>query len=423
VDAGGGDFGGVGGAVGEPRPALGGGRHAGSKIKESGTGASGRFRGGLEKDASLRTSRHPQSCQQPQGVLNQRLPCTLRGEAPLRRYLLAFSFLAGIFAVTPLQGALIPPFFLSAVVAIGTHQPQQAPGIASERWFTEGTGFFYGYLVHDDKDPAKKQYAVFLVTAGHVIKEHPESCRQTNAEERIKCQSTIFIRLDAAKAPGAAREFGIPISEWFYHQNPAVDLAAMPIPIKFLRDNDLQSAFFASDDSAATRAKLEDIGASVGDGIFILGFPMNLAGEQKNYVIARQGAIARISEMFEGASPTFLVDSFVFPGNSGGPVINKPEVVAIQGTKASQSAFLIGVVISYQPYDDVAVSLQTKQPRVVFEENSGLANILPIDKVNEMLSDRAKAIWDKESALATPTPAVVPKPIANPTPTPNTTPQ
>jgi hypothetical protein len=38
-----------------------------------------------------------------------------------------------------------------------------------------------------------------------------------------------------------------------------------------------------------------------------------LAGLQRNYVIVRQGVIARISEMIEGASTTFMRDAFVFP--------------------------------------------------------------------------------------------------------------
>jgi hypothetical protein len=199
-------------------------------------------------------------------------------------------------------------------------------------------------------------------------------------------------------------------------------LAVTPVPIDWLKDNGLQSSFFSSDDASATKEQLQDIGASAGDAVFILGFPMNLAGEQKNYVIARQGAIARISELLEGASRTFLVDSFVFPGNSGGPVVIKPEVVAIGGTKANPKALLVGVVLAYQPYIDVAISGQTKRPRVSFEENSGLAIVLPMDNVNEMVADKARALWEKESSASTPTPAPAPTPTLPPpdsTPTPH----
>ena len=46
---------------------------------------------------------------------------------------------------------------------------------------------------------------------------------------------------------------------------------------------------------------------------------MGLAGKEQNYVIARQGIIARISDLFDGHSKSFLIDASVFPGNIRGP--------------------------------------------------------------------------------------------------------
>lgn len=59
--------------------------------------------------------------------------------------------------------------------------------------------------------------------------------------------------------------------------------------------------------------------------------------------------------------------------------------MAITGTTSHGAAELIGMVASYRPYSKVAVSLQTHQPRIVFQENSGLADVLPIDFVNETI--------------------------------------
>ena len=73
----------------------------------------------------------------------------------------------------------------------------------------------------------------------------------------------------------------------------------------------------------------------------------------------------------------------IFPGNSGGPVISRPEAVAIDGTKANSASNLIGIVRSYLPYVDVAVSGQTGQPRLVMHENSGLAEVHPVDYIVE----------------------------------------
>ena len=75
----------------------------------------------------------------------------------------------------------------------------------------------------------------------------------------------------------------------------------------------------------------------------------------------------------------------IFPGNSGGPVVNKPEIISVEGTNSVPSPYLIGIVASYLTYTDTAVSKQTGQSRVVFEENSGLAVVIPADYILETI--------------------------------------
>ena len=128
---------------------------------------------------------------------------------------------------------------------------------------------------------------------------------------------------------------------------------------------------------------MKGLGVTAGDGVFILGFPMDLAGKERNYVIVRQGSIARVDEMLDRASLTFMLDAFVFPGNSGAPVVLKPEVVSIVGTMPQSNAYLVGMVIESRFYVDTAYSLQTSHARITFEENAGLAEALPMDYVDE----------------------------------------
>jgi hypothetical protein len=131
----------------------------------------------------------------------------------------------------------------------------------------------------------------------------------------------------------------------------------------------------------------------------VLGFPMGNVGVERNYVVVRQGAIARIRDSIAGTVKQFLIDATVFPGNSGGPVVTRPEITSIKGTKPLHEANLIGVVASYLPYQDIAISTQTRRPRIIFEENSGLTSVVPIDrvveavdaKIEEMLGSNAKA--------------------------------
>ena len=48
--------------------------------------------------------------------------------------------------------------------------------------------------------------------------------------------------------------------------------------------------------------------------------------------------------------------------------------------------YLIGVVHAYLPYSDIALSQQTGQIRMISQENSGLAEVLPVDYINEAIT-------------------------------------
>ena len=150
-----------------------------------------------------------------------------------------------------------------------------------------------------------------------------------------------------------------------------------------LREHRIKFSWFNSDDHAVTCAAAKELGITEGDGVFVLGFPMGLVGGDRNFVIVRQGTIARIRDTLAGGSKECLVDVSVFPGNSGGPVVTRPELAAIQGTKPLLASHLLGMVKAYIPYRDVAISTQTKRPRIIFEENSGLTAVIPVDFIRE----------------------------------------
>ncbi len=82
----------------------------------------------------------------------------------------------------------------------------------------------------------------------------------------------------------------------------------------------------------------------------------------------------------------------IFPGNSGGPVVTRFEVASITGTKAVGTSYLLGVVYQFIPYMDVAISKQTNRARITFEENSGLASVIPVDYIEETIQMHIKAL-------------------------------
>jgi hypothetical protein len=305
-----------------------------------------------------------------------------------------------LIAFKAAYSAQIPPGYINSVVALGSIQqvpvPSDHPGGAPQqtKWLTEGTGFLYGSFTEIDSSvppPNNKRYRVFLVTAKHVVQEH---CARLHTD--------LDVRLNAKDPSKGGQGFSIPNQPpageggWFFHPDPKIDIAVVVVDLNKAKQQGFEPDWFASDAHAANKEKLKSLEVSAGDGIFALGFPMNLAGEQRNYVIVREGVIARISEMLDGASQTFMVDSFVFPGNSGSPVVLRPEILSIAGTKSQNTAYLIGIVLSYIPYQDVAISPQTGRARISFEENSGLAQVLPVDYIDETI----KAYIDSVNATA-----------------------
>lgn len=261
---------------------------------------------------------------------------------------------------------LLPPFFLDTVVAIGRFDA------TAKRTDWLGSGFLLGDVVQRQGD--KAHFRLYLVTNRHM----------TSGLAQAKIRFNLM-------ASEPAREFDLDLPPdqqgtlWFTHPNPKIDVAVVPINTQLLRDQGVRMAYFLSDQHALNLRDARDLGVAEGDGVYVLGFPLGMVGETRNYVIVRQGCIARLRDALDDHSTEILVDATVFPGNSGGPVVMKPELGSIHGTKHLDRALLLGVVAGYVPYRDVAVSRQTGMPRVTFEENSGLTTVIPYDFIAETI--------------------------------------
>jgi S1-C subfamily serine protease len=289
-----------------------------------------------------------------------------------------------LFAVAAF--ALIPPYYLDCVVAIGRDVPVMVNGspvlengTAKLQWEPIASGFLYGEPTGEKNDKGEPLYRTFLVTNRHVVQGAPELRLRFNPKESKP-----------------AKEYALPLADkgkptWFAPPDPQFDVAVVGVNMDFLRNDEIKAEFIPGDQNAADVAKAKDLGVSEGDGVFVLGFPLQLVGGARNFVIARQGIIARIGDALEGFSKTFLIDTFIFPGNSGGPVILRPEALAITGTKHQGNALLIGVVSSFQTYQEIAVSQQTGRPRIMFEENAGLANVVPVDQIKAAIAEAIRA--------------------------------
>ena len=186
---------------------------------------------------------------------------------------------------------LIEPRFLDYVVALGVPDPDRKGSIRFV-----ATGFLYGHFSQKD-ETGKPRYYPYLVTNRHVVDEPGE----------------LLVRLNGREAPVVWRP-----TSWATHPDPDVDVA---IAAFHLAEEPEFRSWFLSDHHVHFREELENVGFMEGDEVYVLGFPMGLAGVDRNYVIVRDGIVALIKDWYEGQSDTFLIDAFVYPGNSGGPVM------------------------------------------------------------------------------------------------------
>lgn len=178
-----------------------------------------------------------------------------------------------------------------------------------------------------------------------------------------------------------------------------MDLALLNVSPSVLKDNNVESIFISEENFGYVN-KFGELGIAVGDDVYAIGFPMGFAGEEQNYPCVKAGLISRIDDEIIKKKNQFIIDSSIFPGNSGGPVILRPTIMSLSETTAVRQPYLLGVISGYLLYSEELYTHQTTPPTVVSlaRENSGLTYCVPMDFVKEIYD-----IWLRKN-----------KPIAEP---------
>lgn len=256
--------------------------------------------------------------------------------------------------------AIIPSRFLDAVVSIGVRQG------TNTKWI--GTGFFVLRKSNENGDGKP-----FLVTNKHVFKD----------------KNLVVIRMKD-KDSEAVKEIDAPLEDngktlYSLHSNDKIDIAILPLNAEFIIKNNLDFPFFDIDEDTLTSSDLLKNGVDEGSLVYMLGFSMGLVNVTSNLPISRLGCVARMSKEQIAESFNILVDIQNFPGNSGSPIITRPELMAIEGTKSLSRSVLLGIVHSYIPYRESLVNLQTQEIVEIRSENSGLAKVHPVEYILELI--------------------------------------
>lgn len=259
--------------------------------------------------------------------------------------------------------SLIPNEFKNAVVSIGVRT-----GNGDILW--SGTGFL---LCRTLKEGEKKDYP-FLVSNRHVFNN------KGNIAIRLMKKDTgelVILDLPLLDADGK------PL--FHTHGNPEIDIAVLPLDVGMLNANSILFYCFDVDNNLMDSEGLRSNGADEGSLVYMLGFPMRLVNVDSGLPICRLGCIARCSRTQIEETGNILVDIQNFPGNSGSPIILRPEQMTLKGTPNCPKCKLIGIVHSYIPYIEELMNTQTKQVVEIRSENSGLAWVHPAEYILELI--------------------------------------
>lgn len=261
--------------------------------------------------------------------------------------------------------AIIPSFFMDAVVALGVELPDK-----KMHWV--GTGFLVGRREKSNSDLS----TVYIITNKHVVKNQWQLYVRFNNDDAIGVKD---LPMQLVNKDG----------EKFYseHQHPNVDIVAIQVCPQVIINNHLSLSFFDLDAHSLVLNQMQSTGVDEGSLVYALGFPMNLVNDSVKAPICRLGCISRVSDAFVSPQTAvgYLVDAQTFPGNSGGPIVSRPEYISIDGTPQNTNANLIGILSAYIPYRETLYSRQTGHDRMIQEENSGLTIVHPVDRIKEVV--------------------------------------
>lgn len=270
--------------------------------------------------------------------------------------------------------AIIPQQYKDATTVIGIRD-----NTGNTNWLA--TGFMVGRFEGVDSAGVDR-YTVYLITNKHVVSNLQSIELQYNINNNATNVSVPLIN-------GGIKKY----SE---HPKTDVDIVAINVFINQAIQNGIKICFFTSKDNVLTLANMKKTGVCDGTFTYALGFPVGIdAGLVDNILkdpICRLGCIAKIEHLYHPSNKDnkYFIDSNLFPGNSGGPVINRPEIVSLNGTISNSSSQLIGIVSAYLPYREILCSRQTLRDRMITEENSGLTIVFPADLILETIEIERK---------------------------------
>ncbi len=209
---------------------------------------------------------------------------------------------------------------------------------------------------------------MYLITNKHAI---PPAGRQADIHVRVTKRFTTPEITDLVVPVVGADGHYLPT----VRVNPEFDVVAIKIT-QNLKDNSVDCCFVDTN-LFATKEVVSREKLTLGDEIFLLGYPAGIYEENNTSPILRQGVIATDPTMefsvnqnlrrefqLPSTIPGFLIDANVFPGSSGSIVILRPRLFTqpaegVVEVRGKTPFYILGVVFGSLPITDSAI--RTKQ--------------------------------------------------------------
>ncbi len=264
-----------------------------------------------------------------------------------------------------------------------------------------GTGFL---ILYPEPREGENRGFAYVVTNKHMVRE-PGPDGSLGHGPFLK---SILIRLNTKKPlvdSGVSFTYGTApvifdsgdLNVLVHPTDPFVDLAVIPVQL----DPETLDYFTVGTSLFATKALIDEKHLDESNEVVFAGLFAPYTGIHRNYPVVRHGKLAMMSDERIPWTPgvtedLFLADVMSFGGNSGSPVFIRTggDNQAI----GNYEYFLLGVMQGYYSVDS-QVSVQTSQVNEVAKENTGIAAVVPAQKVLDILnSPRAVSKRDLEVA-------------------------
>ena len=236
-----------------------------------------------------------------------------------------------------------------------------------DRFYGSGTGFLCRARHYHDRP----RELLFLVTSAHVVGRNRQ--RIDVLFQPSEGDEPVIYSVTARSGAGP--------STWF--ANRTRDLAALLLDPARLPENEIHGRSFDVETDTLSIPELRKCEIVEGTEGLLVGFVRPWQNDRWEYPAVRSVALAEIPKRGRSGTP-LLVEGTAFPGDSGSPVIVKPERGVGRHPDTATDGKLLGIAHGIGTSESMKVS-DDAAGRLQIEETATLIHLVPVDALRTLL--------------------------------------